>query len=248
MWQAARMIGVMALVAGLIPAILHSADEPVAPVLGEDYALDLGEGQTLEFVWIEDLGIWVGKHEVHNGAYSRFNPEHDSGGWEGHALNGERQPVVRVTYFQAEEFAEWLGKQPGLAGTGIVPQLPNGEQWDAIARCGTERRFPWGDDMPPTRGNYRGESIDGYENEFEVTGPVDQVGENEWGLYGVGGNVWEWNSESRQEGRRVLRGGSWFEHVPDRLEATMRLDFDPSYSDGVRTGFRVVLVPAQAED
>ena len=66
----------------------------MGPERGQDFALDLGGGEEMEFVWIGDLNIWVGKYEVTNSEYSRFKPEHESGHYESNnrrwALNDPR--------------------------------------------------------------------------------------------------------------------------------------------------------------
>jgi formylglycine-generating enzyme required for sulfatase activity len=194
----------------LDPVQSSDPPEPSAPVAGQDYAVDLGDGVTMEFVWVAALNAWVGKYEVTNEEFRRFRAEHDSGDFEEDnrkfSLNGPRQPVVRVSYDSAVAFAEWLSEREGIRGSGSRVRLLTGSEWTAIARCGTNRRFPWGEGMPPTRGNYsdltarevfgRGwPSLDGYRDGNPVAAPVEQSGRNEWGLYGVGGNVWEWTSE-----------------------------------------------------
>lgn len=59
----------------------------------------------MAFVWIPSLKIWVGKYEVTNGEYRKMKPSHDSKAYEGHSLNGDRQPVVYMNFDDAKEFA-----------------------------------------------------------------------------------------------------------------------------------------------
>ena len=49
----------------------------------------------MTFIWIETLGIWVGRHAVTNGEFRQWQKHHDSGEFRGHSLNLERQPVSR---------------------------------------------------------------------------------------------------------------------------------------------------------
>ena len=227
-------------------------EEYRVPVPGENYALDLGGGVELEFIWIGDLNAWVGKYEVTNGEFRRFRSGHDSGDYgrnnRRHSLNGDRQPVVRVSYEDAVAFAEWLSGREPLRGSGVRARLLSGDEWTAIARCGTSRTYPWGNSMPPTRGNYSDltarerlgfTGIDGYRDGHAVTAPVEQAGRNEWGLYGVGGNVWEWTSEQNGSSR-ALRGASWYSHGEGLLRVELRFHRDPSNRLN-HYGFRVLL-------
>jgi len=209
-------------------------EEVRGPVRGQDYTIDLGGGVQMEFVWIADLNAWVGKYEVTNGEFRRFWSGHDSG----NNFNGSRQPVVQVNYEDAVAFATWLSGREGLEGSGVRARLLNGNEWTAIARCGTNREFPWGDRMPPTRGNYSN-LISWYSSGAGRTVNVEQSGRNEWGLYGVGGNVWEWTSE-QSGSSRVLRGASWNDFGSFFLRVEGRRALHPSYRVN-DFGFRVVL-------
>jgi formylglycine-generating enzyme required for sulfatase activity len=207
----------------------------------------------MAFVWIDALQLWVGRYMVTNAEYRQFRPKHRSGDYDGHSLDGERQPVVSVSYDEAVAFGDWLTHT--LHGRGALPagglvRLPAHDEWSTFARCGDGRRDPWGNDWPPRWGNYADESagrafpdwevIAGYDDGYAVTCPVEDSGVNPWGLYGVGGNAYEWTFEADGTSPE-LRGGSWSTSAPRYMETMDRYRREPS-GRLVNFGFRVLLV------
>ncbi len=236
-----------------------------APVHGSETNIYLGRGETLFFVWIEPLGMWVGKHEVTNGQYGRYDPEHDSNEFQGYRLNERNQPVVRVSWNDAHNYCSWLTRRFGeqLPG-GLVFRLPYEDEWQAFASCGDSREFPWGGWWPPPDDwNYRGEKgarlvfrllgardfIEDHQNAHIVSCPVDQSGSNEWSLCGVGGNVWEWCGDwfDTNHLSRVTRGASWSNYRRNVLAITNRTEALPSGKTEM-VGFRVVIGPEKRAD
>ncbi|MCC5840738.1 MAG: SUMF1/EgtB/PvdO family nonheme iron enzyme [Opitutales bacterium] len=231
-----------------LPPVPEPEPEPVGPHTGRDWTVpELG----LELVWIEAMKLWVGRYEVTNTEYRAFCSVHDSGLYAGHSLDGPRQPVVQVSYHDAVAYGEWLTQRERSAGRlpeGWRYRLPEGEEWTCFARCGTSRVYPWSDAMPPTQGNYADETagyafawgiLTGYDDGYAVTAPVEKSGPNEWGLYGVGGNVWEWTSDECASSRAV-RGRSW--NVSN--EALLRVEsrnHDESSLSHNNIGFRLLL-------
>jgi formylglycine-generating enzyme required for sulfatase activity len=74
-----------------------------------------------------------------------------------------------------------------------------------------------------------------------VTCPVSQSGYNEWGIYGLAGNVWEWCLDwyTAKREYRVRRGGSWdFDTEPNLRINTIGFDRPEVRDDTI--GFRVV--------
>jgi hypothetical protein len=224
-------------------------EEITGPELGLDYAFDLGGGEKLELVWVGALNGWVGKYEVTNGQYRRFKSGHNSGEYKGHNLNGSEQPVVEVSFNDAEAYAKWLNDKfsAELPG-GYRFGLPNKSQWMTYAQCGDGRKYPWGNSMPPKYGNYADSAakgsfswsaIDGYRDGHAVAAPVSSSGRNDWGLYGVGGNVWEWTTETSGSSR-VVRGASWGNRIGYDLRCERRR-YDVPSSRYYYIGFRVVL-------
>ena len=218
---------------------------------GGELAVDLGNDVKMEFVWIEALKGWVGKYEVTNEEYRRFKADHTSGAYESQSLNGDRQPVVMVSYDDAVSFAAWVNSRSVLP-EGYKARLPDGKEWLTFAQCGDGREYPWGSEWPPPQGagNYCGQEtkgiagsmIDGYNDGHPVTCDVGQSGINTWGLYGVGGNVWEWTSELYgTSGARVLRGASWDGFNQEYLRCSFRFNGVPS-NRIIDFGFRLVVL------
>ncbi|MDX9979744.1 MAG: SUMF1/EgtB/PvdO family nonheme iron enzyme [Lentisphaeria bacterium] len=128
--------------------------------------IDLGDGLTLDLVLIPpgafvmgdtEIGrrvvqveqpFWLGRTEISNVLFERFDPSHDSGvesrhsmqfGVRGFYVNGPEQPVVRVTWEQAVAFCAWLRKT-----TGLPFALPGEAQWEYACRAGSAQAFSFG--------------------------------------------------------------------------------------------------------
>jgi formylglycine-generating enzyme required for sulfatase activity len=211
----------------------------------------------MEFVWISALSIWVGKYEVTNGKYRMAHPTHDSGAYhfDQYSLNGDRQPVVEVTVAQATAFADWLTNRERTDGRlpeGWAYRLPGDYEWTTLARCGDDREYPWGNEWPPTYGNYADQSaaavstvtpgIPGYNDGYVASCPVEASGRNDWGLYGVGGNVNEWTTQQNEDGSHAARGGQWWSRSTTGSHLTVMYRFFPVVKTHTgQIGFRLVL-------
>ena len=148
-------------------------------------------------------------------------------------------PVVHVAYEDAAAYADWAGGR-----------LPTEEEWEIAARGGIEGAvFVWGDEFRPD-GSWRANTwqgpfpaIDTGDDGHQGLAPVGCYEPNEYGLYDMAGNVWEWTSSpfDASGASGTIRGGS-FLCAPDycarfRPAARQPQEWDFSAS---HIGFRVV--------
>ena len=157
------------------------------------------------------------------------------------------RPVINVSWEEARAYVDWLSRR-----TGEDYRLLSEAEWEYAARAGTTTRYHWGDEIGRNRVNCGGGNCG---DRWEFTAPVGSFEANAFGLHDVHGNVWEWVDdcwndsyagapsdgsawESGDCGRRVLRGGSWFNYNPSILRAADRHRNDAGVRD-YYIGFRV---------
>jgi formylglycine-generating enzyme required for sulfatase activity len=211
-------------------------------------------------------GFWLGKYEVTNGQYRQYQSGHDSKDYKGKSLNGASQPVVEVSWEDAQGFARWLSEQ---SGKGV--RLPTESEWEYAARGGTSSIRYWGDDGSHSQAcgyaNVHDQTSKRVNTDFTwdahscddghaVSSPVGSFRPNGYGLHDMLGNVWEWCSDwhgadyysssprSNPHGPssgsyRVFRGGDW-NGSPRIMRAANRAWLDPS-ERSIRLGFRLLL-------
>jgi sulfatase modifying factor 1 len=103
----------------------------------------------------------------------------------------EDHPVVQITYGDALAYAKWAGKS-----------LPTEAEFEYAAKGGHEGRdYAWGNELAPEgrmlanfwQGSFPYENT--LEDGFERTSPVRHYPANDYGLWDMIGNVWEWTSD-----------------------------------------------------
>ena len=158
-----------------------------------------------------------------------------------------KNPVENVNWNDAQLFCQKLTQL-----SGQIYRLPTEAEWEYACRAGTQTRYYFGDDETQL------ENYAWYKNNAKgITHLVGQKNPNNWGIYDMSGNVWEWcadkwknnyakennkdyssNLEFNDDNFVVVRGGSW-EYNSERCRSAYRA----GEKAGIRfsgIGFRVV--------
>ncbi len=167
-----------------------------------------------------------------------------------------RQPVVRVSYDDAQDFCARLSRRSRRAY-----RLPTEAEWEYACRAGTTTAFAFGKAITRALVNHDGEMVrlSAPNEEHTTTLPVGHLGAaNAFGLFDMHGNVWEWCQDfwhgnydgapadgsawtaDADKRSRVLRGGSWFKAAKDCRSASRSLSGETSVRSR-EIGFRVAL-------
>jgi len=262
------------------PSIVTPAPKPEkAPTGTFGKGAKAGDVQVLRFNNIEIPFCWCppGKFkmgsppsEIERGAYEdRVGVESTQGFWMGQTVvtqelyeavmgsnpsqfKGPMRPVENVSWRDANEFCRRLTNR-------VEPRnelqsnwqicLPTTAQWEYACRAGVETRYSFGNSTSEL-------SYSGWfkQNSGDETRDVSLLRPNNWGLYDMHGNVWEWcadlhsnheddNRETTYDvntTRRARRGGSWKSNA-QTCSAERRSGIEP-HNAGYDLGFRVCII------
>lgn len=166
-------------------------------------------------------------------------------------------PVEQVTWNDAKEFIQKLNANKD----NYFYRLPSEAEWEYSARAGTRTIFAFGNDLSSNEANFNGDFPYGEANKGENLQKTTEVGRykpNNWGLYDMHGNVWEFcedvynpsyeklpidgspNLSLGDLNSRVIRGGSWF-YTGSYLRSADRVKSLPNYKIS-NVGFRIVAI------
>jgi formylglycine-generating enzyme required for sulfatase activity len=161
-------------------------------------------------------------------------------------LNTKQFPVEMVSWNDAQACCTKMSKNDKQKRKF---RLPTEAEWEYACRAGTKTAYYFGDDP---------KKLDEYAwyqgNSADHPHPVGEKKPNEWHLYDMHGNVFQWcedyygpykgleakdplQSRKDPEGRRVLRGGSAVGR-PQSCRAAYRMRNAPDNRHGA-VGFRV---------
>ena len=246
--------------------------------LTDDFYLgrfEVTRGQFRRFV--EDTGYVTDTERTDGGygwndALQKFEGRDRKYDWRntGIAAQGDQHPVTNITQNDARKFCDWLRKRADGRVPVRVVRLPGEAEWEFACRAGSQGRFSFGDDderlaefanvadgtakekFPDWKGIQR---KDGH----VFMAPVGQFKPNDFGLYDMHGNVWEFCEDYygrysampkernhlqtvvQGEVRPVMRGGAYYTG-PAACRAANRyvVGLGGRYASG---GFRVLCLP-----
>tara|TARA_B100000686_G_C16761230_1_gene958841 strand:+ start:1253 stop:2056 length:804 start_codon:yes stop_codon:yes gene_type:complete len=226
------------------PFLMGSSPEDV------DWAMRTFFAESLEWYLDETPGqavyldeFFIDRHEVTIKDYSGFIEATDKEVpklFNNTKFNQPNQPVVGATWQDAVEYCTWLGKR-----------LPTESEWEKAARGTDGRRYPWGNNPDPLKGNFRGKK-----DKFYYTASIGSFpeGQSPYGALDMAGNVFEWtrdwynphpgnSQKSDMFGKKfkVIKGGSWYSDM-DLARSALRGKIPPGQRSNY-VGFRCAKDP-----
>jgi len=220
----------------------YSDEDPQHPVtIGYDFYL--GKYELTQQQWLALMGSWPGN--------APFSPSSTYG-------VGNNYPAYYISWSDCQNFITALNSHISSTSQGPANfRLPSEAEWEYACRAGTQTRFFFGDSLsvddsatdgpagtlPGNRSDYMwfGENNSPY-----GTKPVGTKLPNQFGLYDMSGNVWEWCQDYRHSNyngapangsawlsptssSRVARGGYWYSYAGSCRSAG-RDYFTPGYN------------------
>ena len=192
--------------------------------------------------------FYLGKCEVTQAEWEKLMGNNPS-----HFKDNDSLPVENVTWYEAIKFIETLNQ----LNKGKHFRLPTEAEWEYACRAGTTTPFSTGKNITTNQANYDGDfpyknySKGIYRNHTTVVGKFKP---NNWGLYDMHGNLWEWCEDwfcpypktkvidpigNCKTDLKVIRGGSWY-FVAKCARSDWRYTHNPK-NKGFSLGFRVLM-------
>ena len=216
--------------------------------------------------------FWLGQYQVTQAQWKfvaklpqvnkELNPDQSRFKGDGSTSLTNNRPVEQVSWYDAVEFCDRLSRH-----TKRQYRLPSEAEWEYACRAGTKTPFHFGETITTDLANYNGNYTYGQGPKGVYREETTEVGSfgaaNNFGLYDMHGNVYEWclddwhndytdapadgsawfssdDKLSDKTGRAVLRGGSWNCNPHFCRSAYRNYAYRVNLYDTV--GFRVVCV------
>jgi len=212
------------------------------PITNDQFAKFIDAGGYTERKWWSETG-WKTLQQgwYYDGSSGGWEPPgkpwHEPAYWSDSNWNSAEQPVVGVSWHEAQAFCQWLSET-----SGEPIRLPTETQWQWAAQGNDSRLYPWGDDWNAGYCNSQ-------ESGIGKTTPIARYegkGDSPFGVVDMVGNAWEWcvtdptsgSHQTHAAAGYVLRGGSW-SNSNHYARTTTRYGFDPYFRLNL-VGFRII--------
>jgi len=181
--------------------------------------------------------FYIDKYEVTNAEFNkcaRSGPCWNSDVFRYKGFGGPTQPVVGISWYQAKDYCEWVGKR-----------LPTEAEWEKAARGTDGRLYSWGNKISCDMANYKrcghlkSRPVGSYPMAVSPYGALDMAGNvGEW-TFDWSDDRYHYNTPNRNpvvtvspervpmNMRRVTRGGAWISEYGYVLRASYRSDWPP---------------------
>jgi formylglycine-generating enzyme required for sulfatase activity len=200
--------------------------------------------------FVSDNGYAKNEYWLEHGARWKAERTHPDIGWDDPAFNVANQPVIGITWFEAQAYCRWLSAQ-----LGTPVRLPSEAEWEKAARGTDGRIYPYGSELDESRFN-----CDSTQIGAPCAVGLFPANASPYGALDMCGNVFQWTSsllrdypydaadgreDPNRNGSRIFRGGSW--NVPAVLSrSAFRSHF---YAHGAYdwVGFRVAQTASSSQ-
>jgi len=160
---------------------------PMVVIRDGKFSLGGGRGPKADQVEVTiDYLLGVGVTEITLGQYRNFLTASRSADLKKFTNGSDKLPVTGISWDEAEAYVTWLSRE-----TGHYYRLPSASEWEYAARSGTSSTYSWGDDVGENRAN----CLNCKSPHTGKVAPVGSFSANDWGLYDMHGNVWEWTKD-----------------------------------------------------
>lgn len=161
--------------------------------------------------------FYMGKYEVTFEEYDKYCEDVGRLKPKDNSWGRGKKPVIYVSFEDAKSYALWLSKK-----TGKNYRLPTEVEWEYAIKGESTTKYHFGNDLAELK-KYawydKNSFLLGKDSRFFGPQEVGQKLPNQFGLYDMHGNVWEWvdsdytlnhnSSLILDENFKVLKGGCW---------------------------------------
>ncbi len=127
-------------------------------------------------------GFWMGKYEVTQAQWEAVTKDNPS------IFKGANRPVELVSWNDTQTFLKNFRNRGDFGN--LTPRLPSEAEWEYACRAGTDTAYSF--ENLAQLGEYAWYA----DNSGGETHPVGQKQPNDFGLYDMHGNVWEWVADT----------------------------------------------------